>query len=53
MSKKIHSADSNSEDKELKLIMDAYRKAAEYDDYMFGNIDYAKNLVRNNYIKIV
>ena len=43
MSKKIHSADSNSENKELELIVDAYRKAAEYDDYMFGNIDYVES----------
>ena len=43
MSKKIHSADLNSEDKELELIMYAYRKAAEYDDYMFGNIDYVES----------
>ena len=43
MSKKIHSVDSNSEDQELELIKDAYRKAAEYDDYMFGNIDYVES----------
>ena len=43
MSKKIHSADSNSEDKELELIKDAYIRAAEYDDYMCGNIDYAES----------
>ena len=43
MSKKIHSADSNSEDEELELIKDAYIRAAEYDDYMFGNIDYVES----------
>jgi len=40
MSKKIHSADSNSDKDEVQLSLDAYRRAAEYDDYMFGNIDY-------------
>ena len=40
MSKKIHSQDSNSDDELTELSLDAYRKAAEYDDYMFGNIDY-------------
>jgi len=35
--------DSNSEDEELELIMDSYRRAAEYDDYIFGNIDYLES----------
>ena len=44
MLKKTHSADSNSDDI-VKLSLDAYRRAAEYDDYMFGNIDYKKEWI--------
>lgn len=45
MSKKIHSVDLNSDDEELRLSIDAYKRAAEYDDYMFGNIDYLESWV--------
>jgi len=41
MSQKIPSQDSNFEwDKEEML--NAYRRAAEYDDFMFGDFDYEK-----------
>ena len=61
MSKKIHSVDSNFDDLKkvweemdeidpltpnlTKKCLDAYRKAAEYDDYMFGNINYKEEWV--------
>ena len=45
MSKKIHSVDSNSDDEELRLSIDAYKRAAEYDDYMFGNLDYLESWI--------
>ena len=44
MSKETHSQGSNSDDI-VKLSLDAYRKAAEYDDYIFGNIDYKKTWI--------
>ena len=28
-----------------KECLDAYKEAAEYDDYMFGNIDYKKEWI--------
>jgi len=41
MSQKTPSQDSNFEwDKQA--ILDAYRKAAEYDDFLFGDFDYEK-----------
>ena len=40
MSQKIPSQDSNSDWEEEKLL-DAYRKAAEYDDFLFGDFDYS------------
>ena len=40
MSQKIPSQDSNSNWDEEKLL-DAYRKAAEYDDFLFGDFDYS------------
>lgn len=40
MSQKIPSQDSNSDDELIQLSLDAYKRAAEYDDYMFGNIEY-------------
>jgi hypothetical protein len=44
MSKETHSQGSNS-DNIVKLSLDAYKKAAEYDDYMFGNINYLESWV--------
>ena len=41
MSQKTPSQDSNFEwDKQA--LLDAYRKAAEYDDFLFGDFDYEK-----------
>ena len=61
MSKETHSQDSNSDNlkkvwEEMDKIdpltpditqdsLDAYRKAAEYDDYMFGNLDYLESWI--------
>lgn len=39
MSQKIPSQDSNFE-WDIESQLDAYRKAAEYDDFMFGDFDY-------------
>ena len=39
MSKEIRSQDSNF-DSITEKCLNAYRRAAEYDDYMFGNLDY-------------
>ena len=36
---------TDSDDEELRLSIDAYKRAAEYDDYMFGNIDYLESWV--------
>ena len=44
MSKETHSQDSNFDDL-TEECLDAYRKAAEYDDYMFGNLDYLKSWI--------
>jgi len=40
MSQRIPSQDSNFEWDKEKLL-DAYRKAAEYDDFLFGDFDYS------------
>jgi hypothetical protein len=61
MSKETHSQDSNSDNlrkvwEEMDEIdpltpnitqecLDAYRRAAEYDDYMFGNLDYLESWI--------
>lgn len=45
MSKETHSQDSNFDDITEKCL-DAYRRAAEYDDYMFGNLDYLESWIR-------
>ena len=61
MSKETHSQDSNSDSlkkvwEEMDEIdpltpditqdsLDAYRRAAEYDDYMFGNLDYLESWI--------
>ncbi len=39
MSKKIHSQDSNSKDKETEKAMKAYREAALADAWLFGDYD--------------
>ena len=44
MSKETHSQDSNFDDL-TEECLDAYRKAAEYDDYMFGNLDYLESWI--------
>ena len=44
MSKETHSQDSNFNDITEKCL-DAYRRAAEYDDYMFGNLDYLESWI--------
>ncbi len=41
MSPKTPLQDSNFE-WDQKEMLDAYRKAAEYDDFMFGDFDYEK-----------
>jgi hypothetical protein len=40
MSQKIPSRDSNFE-WDIKAQLDAYKKAAEYDDSLFGDFDYS------------
>jgi len=45
MSKQTPSQDSNSE--ELENCIDAYKRAAEYDDYLFGDYDYYKEWLDN------
>ena len=61
MSKETHSQDSNFDNlrkvwEEMdeidpltpsitKQSLDAYRRAAEYDDYMFGNLDYLESWI--------
>jgi hypothetical protein len=45
MSKKILLQDSNFDD---ESILDAYREAAECDEYLFGDYDYCKDWVSNN-----
>jgi hypothetical protein len=44
MSKEIHSQNSNS-DSVTEECLNAYRQAAEYDDYMFGNLDYLESWI--------
>ena len=44
MSKETHSQDSNFDDITQECL-DAYRRAAEYDDYMFGNLDYLESWI--------
>jgi hypothetical protein len=44
MSKETHSQDSNFDDL-TEECLDAYRRAAEYDDYMFGNLDYLESWI--------
>jgi len=44
MSKETHSQDSNFDDL-TEECLDAYIKAAEYDDYMFGNLDYLESWI--------
>ena len=44
MSKETHSQDFNFDDTTEKCL-DAYRRAAEYDDYMFGNLDYLESWI--------
>jgi hypothetical protein len=41
MSPKTPSQDSNFE-WDIEAQLDAYRKAAEYDDFLFGDFDYEK-----------
>jgi hypothetical protein len=40
MSQKIPSQDSNF-DWDKEKLLDAYKKAAEYDDFLFGDFDYS------------
>jgi hypothetical protein len=47
MSQKIPSRDSNFEWDKEKLL-DAYRKAAEYDDFLFGDFDYTYVWLKEN-----
>lgn len=37
---KTHSQDSNF-DWNLEELLNAYKRAAEYDDYLFGDFDYS------------
>ena len=43
MSKQIHSQNLNCDDSDkddLKIALDSYREAAEYDSFLFGDYDY-------------
>lgn len=44
MSKETHSQDSNSNDN-VEESLNAYKKAAEFDEYLFGDYDYCKEWI--------
>ena len=48
MNPKILKDDSNYDEWCEQEIMDAYKKAAEYDDFLFGDFDYTYVWLKEN-----
>ncbi len=48
MNPKIIKEDSNYDDWCEQEILNAYKEAAEYDDFLFGDYDYSKEWLGNN-----